>query len=68
MRVVELSGLQRTGELVSTEDDTGRGCVRADQLEGAGRGSLRKEALSRAQQDRINRQQDFIRKSTFEQR
>src|SRR5437667_5171477 len=33
-----------------------------------GRGSLRKEALPRAQQDRIDGQQDFIRKPVFEQR
>src|SRR5947209_17765119 len=33
-----------------------------------GRGSLRKEALPRAQQDRIDGQQDFIRKPMFEQR
>jgi hypothetical protein len=32
------------------------------------RGSLRKEALSRAQQGRIDDQQDFIRKPMFEQR
>jgi dimethylargininase len=31
--VVELSGLQRPGELVITEDDAGRHCVRADELE-----------------------------------
>src|SRR6266853_7010338 len=31
-------------------------------------GSLRKEALPRAQQDRIDDQQDFIRKPMFEQR
>ena len=32
-RVVELSGLQRPGDLVSTEDDAGRHCFRADELE-----------------------------------
>ncbi len=32
-RVVELSGLQRAGDLVSTEDDAGRHCFRADELE-----------------------------------
>ena len=32
-RVVELSGLQGTGDLVSTEDDAGRHCFRADELE-----------------------------------
>ena len=32
-RVVELSGLQRPGNLVSTEDDAGRKCFRADELE-----------------------------------
>src|SRR5271156_2395301 len=32
------------------------------------RGSLRKEALPRAQQDRIDDQQDFLRKPMFEQR
>jgi hypothetical protein len=31
--VVELSGLQRPGDLVSTEDDAGRECFRADELE-----------------------------------
>ena len=31
-------------------------------------GSLRKKALPRAQQDRVNDQQDFIRKPMFEQR
>src|SRR5882762_9820888 len=31
--VVELSGLQRPGDLVSREDDPGRQCVRADELE-----------------------------------
>src|SRR5205085_5852468 len=66
--VVELSGLQRPGDLVSSEDDPGRKCVRADELECAWRGSLRKEALPRTQQDRIDGQQDFIRKSMFEQR
>jgi hypothetical protein len=29
----ELCGLQRPGDLVRTEDDAGRHCVRADQLE-----------------------------------
>ena len=33
VRVVELSGLQRPGDLVSTEDDAGRHCFRADELE-----------------------------------
>ena len=32
-RVVELSGLQRPGDLVSIEDDAGRKCIRADELE-----------------------------------
>jgi len=32
-RVVELSGLQRPGDLVSTEDDAGRHCFRADEVE-----------------------------------
>jgi hypothetical protein len=32
-RVVELSGLQRPGDLVRTEDDAGRHCFRADELE-----------------------------------
>jgi hypothetical protein len=32
-RVAELSGLQRPGDRVRTEDDAGRHCVRADQLE-----------------------------------
>jgi hypothetical protein len=32
-RVVELSGLQRPGDLVSTEDDAGRHCFRADEFE-----------------------------------
>ena len=41
---------------------------RADELECACRGSLRKEALPRAQQDRIDDQHDFIRKPMFEQR
>jgi transposase len=33
VRVVELSGLQRPGDLVSTEDDVGRHCFHADELE-----------------------------------
>jgi hypothetical protein len=33
VRVVELSGLQRPGDLVRTEDDAGRKCLRADELE-----------------------------------
>jgi hypothetical protein len=33
VRVVELSGLQRPGDLVSSEDDAGRKCFRADKLE-----------------------------------
>src|SRR5215208_5090002 len=32
-RVVELSGLQRPRDLVSTEDDARRHCARADELE-----------------------------------
>jgi len=32
-RVVELSGLQRAGDLASTEDDAGRHWFRADELE-----------------------------------
>jgi hypothetical protein len=32
-RVVELSSLQRPGDLVRTEDDAGRRCLRADKLE-----------------------------------
>src|SRR6266705_1183230 len=63
---MQLSGLQRPGDLVSIEDDAGRKGFRADELECAWRGSLRKEALPRAQQDRINGQQDFIRKPVFE--
>src|SRR4030095_16338292 len=51
-----------------TEDDAGRKCFRAHELECACRGSLRKEALPRAQQDRIDDQHDFIRKPMFEQR
>src|SRR5204862_3990862 len=58
----------RSGDLVSAEDDARRHGLRADELEGAWRGSLRKEALPRAQQDRIDGQQDFIRKRMFEQR
>ncbi len=46
----------------------GRHRFRADELEGARRGSLREEALPRAQQHRIDDQQDFIRKPVFEQR
>jgi len=64
----ELSGLQRAGDLVGTEDDAGWHRFRADELEGACRGSLGKEALARAQQDRVDDQQDFIRKRIFEQR
>src|SRR5258705_13126421 len=60
-----LSGLQW---LVSIEDDAGRQRFRADELEGACRGSLRKEALPRAQQDRIDGQQDVIREPMLEQR
>jgi hypothetical protein len=33
VRVVKLSGLQRPGGLVSAEDDAGRKCFRADELE-----------------------------------
>ena len=33
VRVVELSGLQRPGDLVSAEDDAGRECFRADEIE-----------------------------------
>ena len=47
-RVVELCGLQGSGDLVKTEDGAGRHCFRANELEGAWRCSLRKEALSRA--------------------
>src|SRR5690242_14699562 len=65
---VILSGLQRPGDLVSTEDDAGRKCFRADELERECRGSLREEALPRAQQYRIDGQQDFIREPMFEQR
>ena len=32
-RVVELSGLQGPGDLVRIEDDAGRKCLRADELE-----------------------------------
>src|SRR5882724_8318818 len=32
-RAEQLSGLQRPGDLVSTEDDAGRHCFRADELE-----------------------------------
>ena len=32
-QVVELSGLQRPDDLVGTEDDAGRHCFRADELE-----------------------------------
>src|SRR5258705_7304772 len=63
-----LSLLQRPGALVSIEDDAGRQRFRADELEGACRGSLRKEALPRAQQDRIDGQQDVIREPMLEQR
>ena len=35
--VVELAGLQRPGDLVKTEDDAGRHCFRADELERAWR-------------------------------
>src|SRR5690349_7102147 len=68
MSANELSGLQRPGDLVVTEDDAGRRCVRADQLEGAWRSSLLKETLPRAQQDRIDHQQRFVRKPMFKQR
>jgi hypothetical protein len=49
------------------EGDAGRRCFRAEEFECTWRGSLCKEALSRAQQDRIDRQQDFIHKPMFEQ-
>src|SRR2546430_1918390 len=35
--VVELAGFQRPGDLVKTEDDAGRHCFRADELERAWR-------------------------------
>ena len=41
---------------------------RADELEGPCRGSLREEALPRAQQDRRDDQHDVIREPMFEQR
>ena len=58
-RVVELPGLQRPNNLVGIEDDAGRECLRAEELECACRGSLRNEALPRIQQDRIDGQQDY---------
>jgi len=67
-RSVELCGFQRPSDLVGIEDDAGRHWFRADELEGAWRGSLREEALPLAQQDRIDEQQDFISKPVFEQR
>src|SRR6266545_2799772 len=66
-RTYILFGLQRPGDLVSIEDDAGRKASRADELERASRGSLRKEALPRAHQDRIDGQQDFIREPMLEQ-
>jgi hypothetical protein len=66
--VVELAGLQRPGNLVRTEDNCGRKCFGADELELACRRSLRKEAFSRTQQHRIDDQQDFIGKPMVEQR
>src|SRR5205823_10378604 len=56
------------GDLVATEDDACRRCIRADELELSCGGSFRKEALPRAQQDRRDDQQDLIRKPMFEQR
>ena len=67
-RVVELCGLQGPGELVKSEDGAGRHCFRADELEGAWRGSLREEAFPLAQENGIDDQQDFIGKPMFEQR
>src|SRR5436309_13490256 len=61
-------GLQWAGDLVRIEDDAGREGARADELAGAWRGSLRKEAFPRAQQDRIDGEQDFIREPMLEQR
>src|SRR3982751_1864920 len=52
----ELSRLQSPGDFVSIEDDSGRKCLRADEREGARRGSFRKEPLARAQQDGIDEQ------------
>src|SRR5574338_525093 len=51
-----LSRHQGPGDRVGAEDDTARRCLGADELEGTRRGSLRKEALSRTQQDRRNDQ------------
>jgi hypothetical protein len=65
-RVVELSGLQRPRDLVGVDDDAGRQSFRAIELECAWRSSLCKEALSFAQQDWIDEQQDLIRKPVFE--
>ena len=67
-RVIELSGLQRPRDLVGVDDDAGRQSFRAIELECAWRSSLCNEALSFAQQDWIDEQQDLIRKAVFEQR
>jgi hypothetical protein len=48
------------------EEDAGRRCFRAEEFECAWRRSFHKEALSCAQQDRIDDQQDFVRKTMFE--
>jgi hypothetical protein len=61
-------GLQRPFDLVRVEEDAGRRCLRAHELECACRSSLRKEALPRAQQNRRDDQHSFVRKPMFEQR
>jgi hypothetical protein len=66
--VVETIRLQRPGGLVAVDDDPGRQSFRAGELECPWRNPLCKDALSHAQQDWIDEQQDLIRKAVFEQR
>jgi hypothetical protein len=60
--------LQRPSGLVCIDNNAGGQRFRADEFEGAWRGSLGKDALARAQQDRIDNQQDLIRKPMFQKR
>jgi hypothetical protein len=62
-----LFGLERPGNRVRIEDDTGRKCSGAGKREGPCRGSIREEAFPRAQQHRIDGEQHLISEPLLEQ-
>src|SRR5262249_55279294 len=57
---IALSSLQCPGELIRIENNSRWKCSGIDQLERARRSSLCHDAFPRAQQNRIDRQQNFI--------